>query len=362
MSFTSNVFKKKEEQIKSNEDFWKWFQQNERDFYKVVKDHNDIEKDFFDKLSPKLDQLRDGFFFLTGMLDDETAELIITAEGVLQNYVFVEELINSAPKIPGWKFTAHKPASNEGFSINMAGYEFDNKNINFYSNDDPNYPDEIDITVVYDNYNEEDKATVTNGVYIYLDNLLGELESLTTIDSITITGRESNQKLIPIEKLKHYLIWRQKEFVEKYDGIRYDTDDDLCSVFEAKLNSGNKLIATINTDLLRWDRKASHPWIFTVTIKFEGEDNNGMPDEETYQLLDEFEDKLLAELKDYEGYLYVGRQTADSEREIYFACKDFRKPSKVTSQIKDSYSSRIEIDFDVYIDKYWKSFNRFRNE
>ena len=362
MSFISNVFKKKEEQIKSNEDFWKWFQQNERDFYKVVKDHNDIEKDFFDKLSPKLDQLRDGFFFLTGMLDDETAELIITAEGVLQNYVFVEELINSAPKIPGWKFTAHKPASNEGFSINMAGYEFDNKNINFYSNDDPNYPDEIDITVVYDNYNEEDKATVTNGVYIYLDNLLGELESLTTIDSITITGRESNQKLIPIEKLKHYLIWRQKEFVEKYDGIRYDTDDDECSVLEAKLNSGNKLIATINTDLLRWDRKASHPWIFTVTIKFEGEDNNGMPDEETYQLLDEFEDKLLAELKDYEGYLYVGRQTADSEREIYFACKDFRKPSKVTSQIKDSYSSRIEIDFDVYIDKYWKSFNRFRNE
>lgn len=49
------------------------------------------------------------------MLDNETAELIITADGILKNYVFVEELIDSVPKIKGWKFTAHKPAANEGF-------------------------------------------------------------------------------------------------------------------------------------------------------------------------------------------------------------------------------------------------------
>lgn len=362
MSFIKNVFKKKEEQINTYDDFWNWFQRNENEFHKAVKQQKDIEKNFFDKLSPKLNQLRDGFFFLTGMFDNETAELIITADGILKNYVFVEELIDSAPKIKGWKFTAHKPASKEGFSINMAGYEFSTNNIHFYPNEDLKYPDEVDITIVYDNYNEEDKSSVTNGVYLYLDNLLGELESLTKIDSITVKGRVDNQKLIPVVKLKDYLIWRQKEFVEKYDGVRYDTADDECAVLEAELNSGNKLIATMNTDLLKWDRKASHPWIFTVTIKYDGEGNNGMPDEETYQLLNEFEDKLLIELKDYEGYLYVGRQTADSEREIYFACKDFRKPSKLTSQIMESYTNRVEIDFDVYIDKYWKSFDRFRNE
>ena len=182
------------------------------------------------------------------------------------------------------------------------------------------------------------------------------------IKFIVVIGIEDNQKLIPVEKLKDYLIWRQKEFIEKYDGSRYDTDADEHSILEAELNSGNTLLAVINTNLLKWDRKASHPWIFIVTIKFDGQDNNGMPDEETYQLLNELEDKLLEELKDYEGYLYVGRQTADSEREIYFACKDFRKPSKIASQIMESYSNRLEIDFDVYLDKYWKSFERFRNE
>lgn len=362
MNFISNVFKKNDERIRSYDDFWSWFQRNEKDFHKIVKRHKDIEKGFFDKLSSKLDQLRDGFFFLAGMSDDETAELIITADGDLKNYVFVEELIDSAPEISGWKFTAHKPASTEEFSINMAGYEFSSECIHFYSNEKSKYPDEVDLTVVYDHYHEDDKATVDNGVYIYLENLVGELKLSTEIDNITVTGRENNKKLIPVEKLKDYLNWRQKEFVGKYDGIRYDTADDEHSVLEAELDSGNTLVAVINTNLLKWDRKASHPWIFTTTVKFDGQNNHGMPDDVTYQLLNEFEDKLLVELKDYEGYLYVGRQTADSEREIYFACKDFRKPSKIVSQLKKSYSGKIEIDYDVYKDKYWQSFDRFRNE
>jgi hypothetical protein len=49
-------------------------------------------------------------FFLTGMYNDDTVELVLTADGAVKNIVFVEELVNSAPKIEGWKFTALKPA------------------------------------------------------------------------------------------------------------------------------------------------------------------------------------------------------------------------------------------------------------
>ena len=34
------------------------------------------------------------------------------------------------------------------------------------------------------------------------------------------------KELIPIEKLKDFLIWRQKEFIEKYEGTRRNTIDD----------------------------------------------------------------------------------------------------------------------------------------
>jgi Family of unknown function (DUF695) len=364
MHFLKNIFAKKDQPVNSYQDFWNWFQKNERRFFKAVKEKGNIEKNFFDKLSPKLNQLKDGYFYLTGMYNDNTVELVLTADGTIKNIVFVEELVDAAPKIEGWKFTALKPGSDiKNFSINMEGYQFNDENISFYPNNFPDYPDEIDITVVHNDLNNKNRTTITNGTYIFLDNYLGELNFATTIDNLTVIGKdEADQELIPVGKLKDFLTWRQKEFIEKYEGIRHNTEDDNYSILEAELESGNVLLAVINMDLLQWDSKASHPWILNIEIKFEGEYNNGMPDNETYQILDEIENKVLEELKDVEGYLNIGRQTADSTREIYFACKDFRKPSKVLHQIHEHYSGRIDLSYDIYKDKYWQSFNRFMNK
>ena len=361
MSFLK-IFKTKDEPIHSYVDFWKWFHKNAKVFFKVVKGQGNIEKDFFDKLSPKLDELKDGFWYVTGMYSDDLAELIITADGSVKNIVFVEELIQAAPVIIGWKFTALKPALDiDDVSIEMAGYKFNDENLNFYANQLSSYPDEIDITIVHYALTEENKSTIRNGIDIFLDNYLGELDSAVTIDNLKVVGPdEVERELIPIEKLKDYLKWRQKEFLEKYEGVRHDTENDECSVLEAQFESGNTLIALINTDLLQWDRKASHPWILSVEIPYDGSNNNGMPEEKTSELLNEIEEKISAELKDFEGYLNIGRQTAKNSREIYFACKDFRKPSKVIHSIQGNYLEKVEISYDIYKDKYWQSFNRFK--
>lgn len=110
MSFLKDLFKKKDEPVKTYADFWTWFIQHEKSFANAVRKGNTIERDFFDKLSPKLEELKDGFFFLAGMLDENTAELVITPDGAVKNIVFAEELVAAAPVIPGWKFTALKPA------------------------------------------------------------------------------------------------------------------------------------------------------------------------------------------------------------------------------------------------------------
>lgn len=361
MGIFRNLIGTKETPIKSNNDFWNWFQTNEKDFFKVIKNRGNIERDFFNKLSSKLNQLRDGYWFLAGMFDDNTAELVLTADGIYRNIVFVEELVQSAPKIDNWKFTALKPALNiNDVYISMGDLKFSKENLSFYSNDNPGYPDEIDITVAHADYKDDLKEPITNGVYIFMDNYLGELNSVTTIDSMQIIGKEQAEKeLIPIEKLKDYLIWRQKEFIEKYEGTRYNTENDSYNSLEATLNNGKPLLAIVNSALLDWDSKASHPWILKVEIKYKGNEN-GMPDKETYELMNMFEDELMLELKDSEGYLNVGRQTADSSREIYFACKDFRLPSKILTKFQSEYKNRLNVDYDIYKDKYWQSFNRFK--
>ena len=175
MSFFKKLFKKEEDNhIESYQDFWGWFLLHEKEFYKVVKKGNSdkIAANFFDKIAPKLDE---------------------------------------------WKFRALKPEHEiKNVGINMAGFSFTSENIFFYANDLKDCPDEIDITIIHDDYNEENKAEIINGCYLFLDHYLGELNSLTIIDNINFKEKgEVEKELIPIEKLKSFIIWREKEFVEK---------------------------------------------------------------------------------------------------------------------------------------------------
>ena len=167
---------------------------HENEFYKIVKKGNGdkISTQFFDKIAPKLNEFKEGIWYLTGMLNDNTVDLILTADGEVQNFYVIEELIS----------TALKPEHDiENVGINMAGFSFTGANISFYSNELKDYPDEINITLIHDYYNEENKADIINGCYLFLDNYLGELNSLSIIDSINFEQKsEAEKELIPIEK------------------------------------------------------------------------------------------------------------------------------------------------------------------
>lgn len=362
MNFLKKIFGLEDKPIQSYADFWNWFQKHEKKFFEIIKHQRNIEKGFFDKISPKLEEIKEGYSFLTGMYDDQTAELILTADGDIKNIVFVEELVNAAPKMEGWMFTALKqPSDIQCATIEMAGYSFNGNNLSFYANELPEYPDEIDITIVHHDQTEQNKSQISNGTYLFLDNYLGELEFANAIDNLRIIGKQAaQQELIPIAKLKDFLNWRQKEFVERYENICYDMENAMYGVLEAKLKNGNPLIAALNRDLLNWDNKASHPWILKVTMKYDGKERNGLPGNDDYQSMDEIESEILLELKDVEGYLYIGRQSANGVREIYFACKDFRKPSKVMYPFQRQYRQKFDLDYDIYKDKYWQCFERFQ--
>lgn len=364
MGFFSNLFSKKETpvtNIHTNADFWNWFKQHEAKFYEITKSGENVHL-FHDKLAPKLQQLRDGYYFLSGMLTNDVAELIITADGHIKNFVFVEDLIADAPEIKGWKFTALKPSmDNHEQGIQMDGYEFSGKTISFYANEQKDHPDEIDLTIVNTDLTDSNKDSVILGTHIFLDNFLGEINFATTIDTISVVAKNTtDNELIPIEKLKPYLIWREKEFVEKYEGIRHNTDDDTYTTFEGSLNSGDVVIAIINTSLLEWDCIASHPWIARIEIEYDGSESNGLPNEYDFNRMNEMEDKLLAQLKDAEGYLNIGRETGENIRTLYFACKEYRKPAKVIDAISNEYQQNENITHTIYKDKYWQTFDRFR--
>lgn len=67
-----------------------------------------------------------------------------------------------------------------------------------------------------------------------------------------------------------------------------------------------------------------------------------MPDDDTYALIDEIEKDMNSELKDFDGYLNIGRQTSEGVREIYYACKELRRPSKVISDVIKSMKATLK--------------------
>jgi hypothetical protein len=79
-----------------------------------------------------------------------------------------------------------------------------------------------------------------------------------------------------------------------------------------------------------------------------------------YELMNEFEEKLIAELPDTDGYLNIGRETHNSKRTIFFACKEFRKASKVSYKFIEEYADRLDASYTIYKDKYWMTLNKFR--
>jgi hypothetical protein len=342
--------------------FWDWFLTMEKDFYEVVKkrEQEAIEKDFFDIISPKLSQVNEGYYFLTGMFDDFTAELIVTVEGEIRNIVFAEELIAAAPRLDHWKFTALKPAMDaKNVNVSMGEYEFTKDTIFFYSKEQEEYPDEIDLVFVY-NGNAENKNTITTGVCIFLDSFLGELNFATQIDTFTVIGIDKAEKeLVPIEKLKDFLEWREREFTEKYKSVKRGDSEEEFSILRADLENGRPLIACMNLPLLHYDAKASYPWISVLTIHYNGDANDGLPEKEDFEKLSDIENKAIEELKE-EGYLYIGRESADNIKESYFAGEDFRQISKVFKAIIQD-NPDYKISFRIFKDKYWQYFKYYTN-
>ncbi len=343
-------------------EFWNWFGQNEAAFKRIVFENGNVQQDFLGAVVGKLQLLQNGIWLLAGVAEGPIIELVLTAEGMVKLFPVIDTIIAAAPQIPGWKFTALKPAvPNVGWNIKMGNYEFSAEKLNFYVNEHDSMPDLIDIAVFYDDFNASENDLMHNGVFMYIDNLLGEREFATIIDGISVGSRQNAQKeLIPISNLKDYLSTRQKQFVDKYQGFSRNTEDDQYIGLEGRTPNGSPVLANINQNLINWDTKASHPWLMKVTCTFKTPVTNGGLDAQTSEFLDEIEEEICTKLPDVEGYLNFGRVTVENIRELFFACREYSHLSTVMHHIQKSNKRPITIEFEVQKDKYWRLFDQFR--
>jgi hypothetical protein len=356
-----SIFGKKETDPKTA--FWNWFVKNEARFKKAKE--TEAAHEFLNELIEQMSPFNPWLKALAGPFDDNTYELIITADGDIALFCKVEELAAAAPSIPGWKITAHKPALGyDTMSIEMHGHIFSGTNMQFYPLNDPDYPDEISIMLVHPDFKQEEYEEFSGGCQIYIQNALGELNFATLIDSMDVRGVPSKEEaieLIPLSKLHDYLVWREKEFVEKYANQDEQRPEESWGVLETAVgDEGKPLLAVIDSGFKDWEYRSAYQWLAQVDIEFEVEEN-GMPGAKAMEDIQQVEDDIWQLLEAKQLAWLVGHYTHDGLRFVFFYTGDYNEVAKIVNQYLETHDWDYKIVFHIRKDKYWKAMDYFFN-
>lgn len=170
-------FLKKKKRLTKEDNFWKYFERNKKSLeefinsdlsdYTAYNNLTDAIHKYSDLIFPEVTQNSDGKFVL-----------IITPDGKPSGIPDTEKLYNSKPEIDNWiveKFRQPK----DDLKFKYDGLEYPSSDIEII----PEFIDEegkVDIRVYIKNMNL-DKEKYQTMAWLYLDNILGEFNSITKV-------------------------------------------------------------------------------------------------------------------------------------------------------------------------------------
>jgi len=192
------------------EQFWNWFKDNNKAYTFLDSVDNVVKDKLLDEFEEKLHAYCDKLFFEMGGLPDEDQELIITAEGNSDYFDKVEELINVAPQIDRWQFTALKPAIPGHFKSTWGNIQLDTNDLWFLPLNSKK-PQGIAIRIYIKNHDLiKDDKHLTQLVWKMLDTILGEKSmayDINYFDTDLQPDDPEAEDMYPILELPDYIRW-----------------------------------------------------------------------------------------------------------------------------------------------------------
>jgi hypothetical protein len=194
--------------------FWNWFKDNNKAYTFLNSVDEEAKEKLLNDFLEQLHKYCDNIYFEIGGYPDEDQELIITAEGDKNYFDQVEELVNAAPKIEGWRFIAFKPPMPHNFKSKWDDLELNTEDMWFLplSNDKTQ---ELGIRVCFNNQDLiQDNETLTPLLYKMLDTIVGEKSfalDIHYVDTDLLPDNPEEEGLYPILELPKYIEWHKSQ-------------------------------------------------------------------------------------------------------------------------------------------------------
>lgn len=190
-----NLFSKPSKQ----EVFWKWFMKNGETYFNFEQDQQRL----FSHLHLQLKKIDKNLVFeFSPIRQDNTRELIISADGVKTSFPAVTDLVNAAPSLDKWQIVAFRQPRKGVNAIKYENLSVSYDNIFFkFGKDSGKIALELHIRDFYES------TEWTNATFILLDLILGEYSTETYISKIDwkLLDEEEISQLYPITTLPNIL-------------------------------------------------------------------------------------------------------------------------------------------------------------
>jgi len=192
------LFKKKDK----IETFWTWFTDNQKKFEKIDSINRDEKLDLIlaniHNITPNLSvEISDEF---KGIRD-----LVISPEGDKEKFAIVKEIIDRAPTIKGWTFTAFRQHVDEDFTLEYKDIKFTPSKMFFLPKVDG---DSLDLIIYAKNIANRDFNTIAHYGLITMDNVLGEYDCVMKVrhyDFRDLDEEKDKSSLRPLTELKIFV-------------------------------------------------------------------------------------------------------------------------------------------------------------
>jgi hypothetical protein len=185
-------FLKKKDPI---ETFWDWFEKN-RAFYERLADEE--LGDNLDPIYKEVTNISPGLAVEMSRQVAGVRDLVISANGDIELFPLVSEIVEKAPKFDKWTITAFRPRIPEASVLKTDVLELDTKKMFFVAAEAEG---ELEVCIFVENIKGVDERTVFGYGMIVIDNLVGEYDSVMKVKAYAFKDLEDAPEDWPLAPL-----------------------------------------------------------------------------------------------------------------------------------------------------------------